>query len=153
MAVPFFMLYNLPMKNLLLLLIIGVILFGCATTPIPTDQASLVPQEQILDNRYLTQEPGTGEVVIKKDSGIKTGITCASRVWIDGVPIVDIRSAEKIILYLPEGDHIFSAGTSGIGLCTFGTPVETTGSIKIGKLLTIRIGLNGGNLFIAPTAF
>ncbi|HCX90080.1 MAG: hypothetical protein COW04_03505 [Deltaproteobacteria bacterium CG12_big_fil_rev_8_21_14_0_65_43_10] len=126
-----------------------LILCSCATVPIPTEQAKLVPKNQVIDDRYLDQKPATGEIIIKRDTG--SGSACSSRIFVDAIPIADLWSGEKIIIFLPEGDHIFSAWPNGI--CGGGLS-ETRGTVTPGKRLIFRIGYgSNGDYFIVPTAF
>ena len=73
-----------------LILVMGIIaLVGCATKPISTEQAKPAPGKQILDNTLFTKKAGTGEVVIKRDSGY-VGSACLTRVYVDGREVADL---------------------------------------------------------------
>lgn len=125
-------------------------LCGCATTPISSEQAILIPKNQVIDNRYMEQSPGTGEVIIIRDDGF-VGSACSSTVFVDYVPIAVLWRAEKIVLYLPEGDHIFGAWPKGI--CG-GGQFENRGTVQIGKRITFRTGYGPkGDYYIVPNAF
>ena len=123
---------------------------GCATQPISNSEASPVPADQILTNRFSAQLPNTGEVVIKRDSGIG-GSVCSSRIFVDGIPIANVAVSEKLVLYIPKGEHIFSARPNGI--CGGGLS-EVKSSIGAGTVSTFRVGYgSNGDFFINPTAF
>jgi hypothetical protein len=106
--------------------------------------------ERILNRHFLQPAQGTGEVTIKRDSGF-SGSACSSRIFVDGRPIADIRGSEKVVLYLPEGEHILSAWPNGI--CGGGM-TEVKAVIKAGTQSSFRIGYgSNGDFSINPTAF
>lgn len=126
------------------------ILSGCATQPISNSAAIAAPLDRILDRQFLQQAIGTGEVTIKRDSGFG-GSACSARIFVDGHPVADIRVSEKVVLYLPEGDHILSAWPNGI--CGGGM-TEVKAIIKAGVQSSFRIGYgSNGDFSINPTAF
>ena len=128
---------------------LGLLLTSCATRPISNAEAIHVPSEQILSRLLLEQKPKTGQVVIKRDSGI-FGSACSSRVFVDGNPVADIGAAEKIVLYIPEGEHIFSAWPNGI--CGGGMS-EVKAMVRAGSQSNFRIGYgSNGDFTINPTA-
>jgi hypothetical protein len=133
-----------------LTLTISLFLFGCATTPVPTEQATPVPTDRIINNKYLEKQQGTSEVIVKRDTGM-VGAGCTSRVYVDAISIADIWSSEKIILFLPDGDHVIGAEPNSF--CSGGLS-ETNASVAAGKRLVFRIS-NGsnGDYRILPTAF
>lgn len=131
-------------------LLFAVFLTGCATKPISTEQAKPAPAKQILDETLFSKKPGTGEVVIKRDSGY-VGSACLSRVYVDGHEVADLDPEQKITIYPALGDHIFSAWPKG--MCGGGMS-EQAGKVIEGKVLTYRIGYGSGSEFgIYPTAF
>jgi len=128
----------------------SLFLFGCATTPVPTEQATLAPMDRIINKSYLEKQKGTGEVIVKRDAGIG-GSGCTSRVYVNATAVADIWSSEKVILFLPEGDYIIGAEPNFI--CSGGLS-ETNASITAGKRLVFRIGYgSNGDYRILPTAF
>lgn len=125
-------------------------LHGCATTPVPTDQASLVPAERIINKSYIEKREGTGELIVKRDEGFG-GSACTSRVYVNALPIADIWTSEKVIMHLPAGDYIVGAEPNSI--CGGGLS-EASASISVGKKLVFRIGYgSNGDYRILPTAF
>ncbi|KAF3981999.1 MAG: hypothetical protein HFP78_03830 [Methylococcales symbiont of Hymedesmia sp. n. MRB-2018] len=136
--------------RLTILLLILIALSGCATRPISNTIAIPAPMERILDTHYLKPGPGTGEVTVKRDSGFG-GSACSSRIFVDGHPVADIRVSEKVVLYLPEGEHILSAWPNGI--CGGGM-TEIKAVIKAGTPSSYRVGYgSNGDFAINPTAF
>ena len=135
------------MKNLLTVLMLGFAISGCATSPITTTSAQPVPASQILSAELTTQTNGTAEVIVKRDSGMR-GMGCMVRIYADAKPAADLWRSEKVVMYLPEGDHIISASTCGGGV------VEIQTIVKAGKVNTYRVGFGVvSELGIFPTAF
>ncbi|EJB8470256.1 hypothetical protein MW376_000283 [Citrobacter freundii] len=137
------------MKNLLVVLaLIG--LSGCATKPVSNEQAKDAPAKQIINSDLLTKKDGTGEVIIKRDSGFM-GSACMSRVYVDGKEVADLDTAQKVTVYPSTGEHIFSAWPKGI--CGGGMS-EQSGKVTSEKTLMYRIGYGtNGDFGIYPTAF
>ncbi|WP_312273611.1 hypothetical protein [Pseudescherichia sp.] len=123
---------------------------GCATKPITNDQAKEVPAQRLVDPSLTTQRDKTGPVVIKRDDGLR-GSICTVRVFADSKPVADLKSAEKVTLYLAAGEHVFSA--QGTGAC-YGGLSGQAGKVSEEKTLTYRIGLGSvGDFAIYPEAF
>ncbi|HGU6809359.1 TPA: hypothetical protein ACNAGR_005546 [Klebsiella pneumoniae] len=135
-------------KIALALVIVGI--SGCATKPVTNEQAQNIPAKQILDSSFLSKKEGTGEVIIKRDSGVM-GSACMTRVYLDGKEIADLDTAQKAVIYPKVGNHIFSAWPKG--MCGGGMS-EQSGTVIDGKTLMYRIGYGtNGDFGIYPTAF
>lgn len=138
--------------NTALLICFAALLSACSTTPISTRDAKLAPPDRIYKGGVALSRPlpNTGEVVIKRDSGI-SGSACSTRIYIDGVTVADIDTSEKVVLYLAEGDHILSAKPNG--LCGGGL-TEVKATVKTGGSSAFRYGSSGnGSPGLYPTAF
>lgn len=132
------------------ILIYGIAISGCATTPIPNTAAKIAPASQIIDNSYLKPGPGLIEVTVKRDSGI-FGSACSSRIYVDGKPVADINVSEKIVLYLTKDEHILGAWPNGI--CGGGMS-EVRADLRSGSPANFRVGYgSNGDFFINQTAF
>ncbi|MBI3995663.1 MAG: hypothetical protein HY349_06790 [Nitrospirae bacterium] len=128
-----------------------LLLSACATRPISNAEALVTPGERILDTQFLRQAPGTGEVTVKRDSGA-FGSVCSSRIFVDGRPVADIRVSEKVVLYLPEGEHILSVRSNGI--CFNAGMSEVTVLVRSGVQSSFGVGYgSSGDIFINTTAF
>ena len=137
------------MKNIFLITTI-IILCGCATKPVTNEQATEVPDNQIINKTLLNPGAETGKVIIKRDSGFM-GSACLTRVYVDGKEIADLDTAQKVTLYPGLGEHIFSAWPKGI--CGGGMSEQSGRVVKDG-LLMYRIGYGtNGDFGIYPTAF
>jgi hypothetical protein len=138
------------MKQLYLTAFAIFFVAGCATSPVSTNEAAPVPPERIISDVFLATKPNTGEVIIKRDTGFG-GSACSSRVFVDGSPVADLRTGEKVTLYLPLGDHIIGAEPNGI--CGGGlSEVSVTVKKESASVFRIRYGSNG-DYDIQPTAF
>jgi len=125
-------------------------LSSCATRPVSNDDALPVAGERLLNSQYQSPSAGTGEVTVKRDSGA-FGSACGTRIYVDATPIADINPSEKIVLYLPDGDHILSAWPNGI--CG-GRMSEVRAAVKAGSHTSYRVGYgSNGDFSIDPTAF
>jgi len=140
--------------KMLITLVVSLTLTGCfASNPIKTEEAKLVPQNRIFIQNYSTPCNNCGIVIIKEDKGHMPGaIVCPATIFIDGEKVAEIRTKEKVILYLPAGNHIL--GMKPNSICGIGI---STSEIKITvnpKEKTIyRIGYDFTHWFIQPTAF
>jgi hypothetical protein len=128
------------------------LLSACATSPMETDLASTVPADRILNILYSVQKPGTGEVVVKQDHFSGPIQPCSVRLYVDGVPLADMKGTEKFIMYLPEGDHILSAEP---GILCLGGLKKISVSVKQDKSSVFRMGWGtiGEGFVFVPTAF
>ena len=134
------------------LLIIATLLSigGCATRPVSNAEAVNVPMERIVDSRYLQNAPNTGQVTVKRDSGFG-GSACSSRIFVNAKPVADLRTSEKVVLYLPEGEYVISAWPNSI--CGGGMS-EVRATVKSGGELNFRVGYgSNGDFSINATAF
>jgi type IV pilus biogenesis protein CpaD/CtpE len=132
------------------LFLIAFALTGCATQPVSTAEAVPVPRERILSSEFLQQIEGSGTVIVKRDSGIG-GSGCSARLFVDAKPTADLRTSERVVLHLPNGDHILSAQPNG--LCGGGV-VETRVRVTSLETATFRMGYGtAGDFTLSPTAF
>ncbi|HLP98670.1 MAG TPA: hypothetical protein VK149_09515 [Sideroxyarcus sp.] len=141
---------NGKLATIALAALVGGLLGGCATQPIPTSNAAPVPKERVIDSAFLQNAPSTAQVIIKRDTGMK-GSGCATRLFVNAKPVADIRPGEKVGIYLPEGEYILSVYPNdpcGGGL------VETKATVKLGGSYIYRIGsMSNAGIGIYPTAF
>jgi len=135
---------------------LAVVLFplslaACATTPLTVNQTAAVPQSRILAPQFLTETSNSGILVVKRDSGFM-GSACTIRVFVDAVPVADLRPAEKIELFVALGEHsVVVTATSGI--CGGGTS-EAAVVIMPERQRILRIAAGqGGDIFLQPSAF
>ena len=134
-----------------LMLTMGVLfLGGCATTPVPTSEARPVPLERIQNPTLVKKQQGYGEVTIKRDEGI-SGSACNTQIFVDGKPVADIAPGEKVVLYLPEGDHMLAAIARGI--CGGGlVEAKVSASEKRSPVYRVSYG-SSGEFSLQLTAF
>ena len=125
------------------------LLASCASQPVPDAQTRAVPPDRISAPKYLDPAPNTGTVTVKRDSGFMGG-GCAFQLM-DAAPVADLRTAERVVLHLPLGDHVLSVQPHGI--CSGGVP-EVQAHVTAAAPLSFRIGVgSSGDLAIYPTKF
>ena len=134
----------------LVLFLMLLSLAACATTPLTINQAAAVPETRILAPQLLAQAPNTGSLVVKRDSGFM-GSACTIRVFVDAVPVADLKSAEKVELFVALGEHSVVATSNGI--CGGGTS-EAAVVIMPERQRILRIASGqSGDIFLQPSAF
>lgn len=142
--------WGIPSLRMLGALCAGLLLYGCATTPVPTSEAVEVPASRLLNGIALVRRADTGVVVIKRDAGFAAS-ACTTRIFVDGVPIADIATGEKVTLHLTEGAHMLAGRANGVCI---GGLVETSVVAVKGRLSAVRISYgSSGEFSIQPTAF
>ncbi|HAS1199295.1 MULTISPECIES: hypothetical protein [Enterobacteriaceae] len=134
----------------ILLVALLTLLAGCSTQPVNTEQASVVPPDRVWDKKATSKTPDTGVIIVKRDSGF-IGSACLASVYLDGNPIADLSTREKVTLYAKPGRHILSATPHG--WCAGGM-VEVGADVILNKTLIYRIGYGAnGDYRFSPTAF
>ena len=89
-------------------------------------------------------------LTIKRDSGF-TVSACSVAVFMDGEAMADLRTSEKVTLYVRPGKHLF--GARATGMCGGGAADASLIS-EAGKPDTLRVSVEqGGDIRIAPSAF
>ena len=134
----------------LVLFLMLLSLAACATKPLTINQAAAVPETRILAPQLLAQASNTGSLVVKRDSGFM-GSACTIRVFVDAVPVADLKSAEKVELFVALGEHSVVATSNGI--CGGGTSEAAVVIMpERQKILRIASG-QSGDIFLQPSAF
>ena len=129
-------------KTLFVIFVSGALFAGCASGPVATSKADNVPSSRILTHKWLSPSPGTGRLIVKRDSGVARA-ACNIRVYVSDTPVADLGPSEKVELFLPAGDHVVKGETRGI--CRGGTS-EITMAItpKAGRVVRIVSGKSEG---------
>ncbi|MGX2947542.1 hypothetical protein [Frederiksenia canicola] len=127
------------MKKLLAILAV-LMITACATTPVSTERAELVPKERML--AYTEPNPEYAKVQIIRDQGaLASG--CYFAVMYRQTILARFDTSEKGIFYIPEGDWKFAVirdpdGKLLCGLDGF-TPVFEVQKIKKSEENLFRI--------------
>ncbi|QBH97153.1 hypothetical protein EKN56_12575 [Limnobaculum zhutongyuii] len=138
------------MSKKLVVLACIIVMSGCSTNPVSTTEAKSVPDSRVFNKNFAIKKSGTGEVIIKRDSGI-LGSPCDTKVYLDGMDIADLSTSEKLVIYPTIGEHIISAKPNGI--CVGGL-VEASINVIENKTIIYRVGYgSGGDFGMHPTAF
>jgi hypothetical protein len=124
---------------------------ACATTPLTVNQTATVPASRVLAPQLLSETSNSGSLVVKRDSGFM-GSACTIRVFVDAVPVADLRPAEKIELVVALGEHSVVATATG-GICGGGTS-EAAVVIMPERQRILRIAAGqSGDILLQPSAF
>lgn len=132
-------------------LLLVLLVAGCATEPVPDAETSPVPRDRVLAPQYLEAAPGTGVVEVKRDPGFLAG-GCRMQLLFDEQPLAELKTAERIVLHLPAGDHLLGVRP----VCPLGAHglSEVAAHVTPEASLRFRIGVTGsGDAIINPTKF
>jgi len=137
-------------KKIYFSILATLIISGCAIKPVSNDQAKPVPNKRILNHNYVVEDPSKVNVTIKRDQG-HVGSACTTKILIDGIPVVNLRMSEKIVVYLSPEQHILSSVPQGI--CGGGI-AELQIDLSSKKAATFRVGMDANATHrIQPTVF
>ena len=124
-------------------------LVSCATTPISNELSTEVKDENVINSAMKIPKYGHGIVIVKRDIGLNTS-ACKSRIFVNGQPVADIATGEKVTMFLPYGEQLLAAKATGI--CAGGL-VEIKANVT-DKNSTFRVSYGSwGELSMQPTAF
>jgi len=131
--------------------LLALSLAACATQPVSIYQASAVPSFRILAPQLISQAQYTGSLIIKRDSGFM-GSACTIRVFVDRVPVADLGPSEKVEIFVPFGEYVVSATSTGT-FCGGGTS-EAAVVIRPESQRILRIASGqSGDIHLQPSAF
>jgi len=137
------------MRNTILS-IATALLAGCATTPTPTGLARDVPLSRVFEVSQLKPFPGSGQVIVKRDEGLSAS-ACNSQIFVNGRLLAEISPGEKVVFYLPDGEHMLGAMAKGICI---GGLVEARIRVQPKRSLIYRVSYgSSGEFSLQPTAF
>lgn len=129
---------------------LAVLLGGCATSPVSPSSADAVPASRVYDQALTTPAPDTAMITITRDRGMM-GAACATELYISGTHVADVRSGEKIVVYVRPGKHVLGARAGG--MCGGGADQMQMEAIA-GDRTRVRIAAGqAGDLKIEPSAF
>ena len=94
------------------------IIAGCATSPVPSSQATQVPKDRL----YAYQSPSdkaNSTIVVTRDSGLLGG-GCFVGFWVDDILAGRFDTGETSAFYIEPGERVLRVGRDlqGKGLCT-----------------------------------
>jgi len=120
-----------------------IALAGCATSPVPSDQAISAPSERLLSHQ--ADLPGAGKITVIRDSGFLGG-GCYATIFLNGGRVAKLDPKEKATFILPPGEWVVGAALEGSGLCGANEKrTETETILKQGQEKFFRV-------FSAPEA-
>ncbi|MGO4302187.1 hypothetical protein [Cupriavidus sp. RAF12] len=136
--------------KILVPLVLVVALAGCATTPIPAEQAKAVPAERL----FAFQQRPAGEyatLIVTRDTGM-AGARSDVKLSIGNQPAADVGAGETVRFYLPAGEVIVGAKLDELLLSQ--PIVERAVALQPGQARRYRISVNPGvGVDLQPTAF
>ncbi|MHC8354257.1 hypothetical protein ACYZTL_03205 [Pseudomonas sp. LB3P81] len=131
--------------------VLCVTLVGCSTTAVPVDVAVAAPSERVM--LYQKNGPDMGRLVLVRDSGM-LGSGCFASLFVDGERAARLDTKEKVVFYLPAGEHLLGAALEGKGLCAANAGKrERDFVIKANQSKSFRVFTSqSGDLDILPTS-
>ncbi|MFS0827587.1 hypothetical protein [Pseudomonas phoenicis] len=124
------------MKSLIMGLGLAL-LAGCATSPVPLNEAVQAPSERVTG--YQESLAGSGTLIVVRDSGF-AGSGCFATVFLNGEPVARLDTKEKASFHVPAGHWTLGAGVEGSGLCSFGNErLEDAVIVEPGQTKKYRI--------------
>jgi hypothetical protein len=133
------------MKKLLMALCV-LLVYGCATTPIPLSDAKLVPPDRIFRTEKLPIE-GNAQVIFVRDTGLQGGLPMYQNLFINGKKAALLDTGEKVEFILPTGDYIFGVSITHCGDCRSGNLFSIDQDLKAGGRYFYRIMTGEVQLF------
>ena len=132
-----------------LLALSSILLTGCSTTPIPSDQADPVPTSRL--TAFQAKPAGQyGTLIVTRDSGF-TGSACYTILYIDGNKSAEVGPGETTKFYLPTGERIIGANSTS--MCGGGLK-ERSLVMNAGEVKKYRISIDTSmSMDLSPTAF
>lgn len=132
--------------------VVVALLVGCATSPVPSDQATLAPAARVIS--YQRAIEGGGKIIVTRDSGYAGG-GCYATVFLNGKPAARLDTKEKVVFQVPSGEWVIGAGLDGHGLCGINEErLETELVVKPGQEKKFRVFTSGdGSVGVKPTTF
>ena len=109
------------MKKTWSLILLVLLIGGCATTPTPISSARQAPTDRVLAFQKATGEK-TATLIVIRDEGLP-GSACYWAVHINGVLATRLDIGEMARFYLEPGEILLRAGIDpqGVGLCSLGS--------------------------------
>lgn len=138
------------------LLLFALFVAGCASSPVSTNSAIAAPTSNIYSPETFVADSHKGEIVLVRDASFSG--KCALGVYLDGNLVAAIGREQKLVMYVPPGEHVLGAGPNpnGGGVCNWFSDRlrrEVSVSAAPGKQLKYRLAMNNGQISIMPTAF
>lgn len=127
------------MRHIVVAAVIAIGIAGCATSPIPTEDAQPVPSERVFRNNQLPSE-GAAWTVFVRDVGLNQA-GAYLHLFINGKKAASLNPGEKVEFVLPPGEYIFGVKpTDPFGGYTLNTIDQ---ELKPGKRYFYRIATDG----------
>jgi hypothetical protein len=113
------------------------LLAGCATSPVPLNEAEQAPTDRV--SGYQSKIDNGGQIIVTRDSGFPGG-GCYATVFINGEPVAQLNPKEKAYFNVPAGEWTVGAALEGRALCGLNAErLEAEALIKAGQAKKYRI--------------
>ncbi len=125
-----------------------VILSGCATAPVSTQESRSTPKTHILSSPsgQVTDAHQGGHLIVVRDKGF-LGTAANLRLSIDSVAVADLRPAQRYDVFLKEGEYVLAA-IPVPNLFSANTAAETSVNVKQGHTYMFRAGFGYGGIIL-----
>ena len=132
------------MKKIWSLLLLALLIGGCATTPTPLSSARQAPTDRVLAFQTTTGEK-TATLIVIRDEGFY-GSGCYYAVHINGVLAARLSVGEMARFYVEPGEIVLRAGRDpqGGGLCNIAVDNNWTQReivLKLGEQKSFRLSI------------
>jgi hypothetical protein len=135
-------------------LLAGLLVTGCATSPVTLDHAKPVSPDRL----YAFQGSAAaneGTLTVIRDAGFM-GHGCGINILVDGVRAGFIGAGEMADFSVTAGDHILSVRPSDSGLCAVGSSAQERtikATITAAHRTQFRVSImSGGDVQVAQTS-
>lgn len=132
------------MKNALLLFFV-ISLVGCSTEPVNPNYA-----KEVSPKASFGKKENRVPVTIVRDKGFIGG-GCAITTFIDGKPVAELNTSEKVTAYVNPGEVIVGAGFMGKVICSGAPKKEREFIVRENTPRFLRVFIDqSGNVDILP---
>lgn len=135
------------MKNKYITLALLFLISGCATTPMPLEDAKQIPAERVLAFQ-TSDDMKTATLTVIRDKGF-VGSGCYTALWINQILAARLGTKEVAKFFVEPGELLLRAGRDpqGKGLCAIGQDwwVQRETILRLGEQKSFRltIGVDG----------
>ncbi|MFK3718626.1 hypothetical protein [Pseudomonas fulva] len=126
--------------------LIAVFLSGCSTSPMPSSEASKVPDSRI----FAFSAKDQARLVVTRDSGFLAG-GCNYELYIDGKLAAEFAAGETAEFGLKPGQH--AIGIAGARHCAGAGILESEVTLNPGETVKRRMFTNSAGFHLTPTGF
>lgn len=140
---------EITMKTSVVVIVVFLMLGGCATTTIPVQESHPGTYDPALPAHFLTSSANTGTLIVVRDSGF-LGSACKDVVSVDAQEVGYVHPAQELTVYLPPGQHEVYAEMGEHSICAT-SRTSAIFTVVAGRTIIMDIHLQqNGGLTITP---